>query len=335
MSNLKKQAFAYDVSTIGGYSDQVGGELLAKALIGGTTASVVNVRTGIKGTQALNLLDSTPVFQAGNCSLSPSGVTQFTQHSITTCPETLFESLCYKQLFATYQSMLMKAGQTQEEVPFEQMILDLKKKQIEQHVEINLWKAVTGSSSNGQGNVTGACFNGFATMISTWTGNTYSGSVANSSGTTFTTAAYGTSGNPITEVDNLINVLDANALVREDLVVFMSHSNFRLYVQALTRANFFTNYIDKTDITSNMKAIHPNTNIEVIPTLGLNGSNQVVIGPAEYMIYGVDLLSDETLRAWYSLDFDEIRIRSNFNYGATIATFGTTKYFATNGLGLS
>jgi hypothetical protein len=114
----------------------------------------------------------------------------------------------------------------------------------------------------------------------------------------------------------------------------MSYSNFRLYVQALTRANFFTNYIDKTDITSNMKAIHPNTNIQVVPTLGLNGSNQVVIGPAEYFIYGVDLLSDETLRAWYSLDFDEIRIRSNFNYGATIATFGTTKYFAYNGLGL-
>jgi hypothetical protein len=334
MSNLKKQAFAYDVSTIGGYSDQVGGELLAKALIGGTTASIVNVRTGIKGTQALNLLDSTPVFQAGNCSLSPSGLTQFTQHSITTCPETLFESLCYKQLFATYQSMLMKAGQTQEEVPFEQMILDLKKKQIEQHVEINLWKSVTGSSANLFGNVTGQCFTGFATLISS--GSTFASGVANSSGTTFSSsAAYGISGNPITEVDNLINVLDSNALVREDLVVFMSYSNFRLYVQALTRANFFTNYIDKTDVTSNMKAIHPNTNIQVVPTLGLNGSNQVVIGPAEYMIYGVDLLSDETLRAWYSLDFDEIRIRSNFNYGATIATFGTTKYFAYNGLGLT
>jgi hypothetical protein len=325
MSNLNKQAFAYDVSTIGGYSDQVGGELLAKALIGGTTASVVNVRTGIKGTQALNLLDSTPVFQAGNCSLSPSGVTQFTQHSITTCPETLFESLCYKALFQTYQSMLMKAGQTQEEVPFEQMILDLKKKQIEQHVETKLWKATTAG---------GDCFNGFAYMISQATGNTFHNSIASSSGTTFSNSvAYGTSGNPITEVDDLINVLDDNALVREDLVVFMSYSNFRLYVQALTKANFFTNYIDGTDVTSNMKAIHPNTNIKVLPTLGLNGSNQVTIGPAEYMVYGVDLLSDETLRAWYSLDFDEIRIRSNFNYGATIATFGTTKYFATNGLG--
>ena len=114
----------------------------------------------------------------------------------------------------------------------------------------------------------------------------------------------------------------------------MSYANFRKYVQALTKANFFTNYISGTDVTSNMSAIHPNTNIKVLPTLGLNGSNQVTIAPAEYMVYGVDLLSDETLRAWYSVDFDEIRIRSNFNYGATIATFGSTKYFAYNGLGL-
>jgi hypothetical protein len=323
MSNLKNQNFSYDVSTIGGYSDQVGGELLAKALIGGTTAGIVNVRTGIKGTQALNLLDSTPVFQAGNCSLSPSGVTQYTQHSITTCPETLFESLCYKALFDTYQSMLMKAGQTQETVPFEQMILDLKKKQIEQRVETKLWQARTTS---------GDCFNGFAFLISQNTGNTFASAVASSSGTTFTTAAYGISGNPITEIDELINVLDANALSREDLVVFMSYANFRKYVQALTKANFFTNYIGSAEITSNMSAVHPNTNIKVVPTLGLNASNQVVIGPAEYMVYGVDLLSDETLKAWYSVDFDEIRIRSNYNYGATIATFGTTKYFATNGL---
>lgn len=324
MSNLKKQAFSYDVSTIGGYSDQVGGELLAKALIGGTTAANVNLRTGIKGTQALNLLDSTPVFQDGNCSLSPSGETIFTQHSITTCPKTLFESLCYKQLFDTYQSMLMKAGQTQETVPFEQMILDLKSKQVQQYVEQVLW---TGTTTGGAD-----CFNGFAKMISTSTGNTYSGSCANSSGATFSSSAlYGAAGNPITEVDKLINVLDDNALVREDLVVFMSYAYFRLYVQALTRANFFTNYIGGTDVTSNMSAIHPNTNIKVIPTIGLNGSSQVTIAPAEYMVVGVDLLSDETLKAWYSVDFDEIRIRSNFNFGATVATFGTTKYMAWNG----
>jgi hypothetical protein len=324
MSNLKHNRFSYDVSTIGGYSDQVGGELLAKALIGGTTAGIVNVRTGIKGTQALNLLDSTPVIQDGNCSLSPSGTTTFTQHNITTCPKTLFESLCYKDLFDTYQSMLMKAGQTQEEVPFEKMIMDLKSKQIEQYVERKLWQATT---------VGGDCFNGFKLLISTSTGNTYASAIASSSGVTWSgSTTYGQAGNPITEIDNMINVLSADALSREDLVVFLSFANYRLYVQSLTKANFFANYIGDSSITSNMQSIHPNTNIKVVPTIGLDASNQVVIGPAEYMIYGVDLLSDESLRSWYSVDFDEIRIRSNFNFGATIATFGTTKYFATNGL---
>ena len=324
MSNLKHDRFSYDVASIQPYSDQVGGQLLAKALIGGTTASIVNVRTGIKGTQALNLLDSTPVIQDGLCSLSPSGTTTFTQHQITTCPKTLFESLCYKDLFETYQSMLMKAGQTQEEVPFEQMILDLKKRQIEQYVERKLWQATTAG---------GDCFDGFKLLISTNTGNTYASAIANSSGTTFSSSAtYGQAGNPITEIDNLINSLSSDALSREDLVVFLSYSNYRLYSQALTRGNFFTNYIGDSSITSNMQAIHPNTNIKVVPTIGLDASNQVVIGPAEYMIYGVDLMSDETLRAWYSVDFDEIRVRSNFNFGATIATFGTTKYFAWNGL---
>jgi hypothetical protein len=120
---------------------------------------------------------------------------------------------------------------------------------------------------------------------------------------------------------------------REDLIVFMSYANFRLYIQALTRANFFANYIGSSDITSMMEATHPNTNVKVVPTLGLNGSNQVVIGPREYMVVGFDLLSDhEKLVVWYSKDFDELRLRANYNYGATIATFGSIAYFATNNL---
>jgi hypothetical protein len=120
---------------------------------------------------------------------------------------------------------------------------------------------------------------------------------------------------------------------RDDLRVFMSYANFRLYVQALTRANFFQNYIGSTDITGMMEATHPNTNVKVIPTIGLNGSNKVTIGPAEYMVVGFDLLSDsEKLTIWYSKDFDELRMRANYNYGVAIATFGSTAYFAVNGL---
>ena len=320
MKILSREQFAYDVATIGGYVDQVGGELLSKALIGGTTARYANVRLGIKGTQALNLLNSVAVFSGGTCGWDPSGsTTTFSQTNITTCPEKYNEALCYKDLYDTYQSMLMAPGQTSETVPFEQQIADLKVKQIQQRIEQQLWQATTGSS----------CFSGFKTLISTGTTG-----VANSSGVTFNSInAYGISGNPITEVDKLINVLDDNAMSREDLVVFMSYANFRLYIQALTRANFFQNYIGSSDITGMMEATQPNTNVKVVPTIGLNGSNQVVIGPREYMVVGFDLLSDhEKLVIWYSKDFDELRLRANYNYGATIATFGSTAYFATNNL---
>jgi hypothetical protein len=321
MKILSREQFAYDVASIGGYVDQVGGELLAKALIGATTPKYVNVRLGIKGTQALNLLNSNIVFQGGTCGWDPTGnTTTYTQRSITTCPEKYNEALCYKDLYDTYQSMLMQPGQTQETVPFEQQIAELKVKQIQQRIENQLWQATTGA---------GDCFDGFKALIAS--GQT---GVAVSAGVAFSSsAAYGVSGNPITEVDKLINALDDNAMSRDDLRVFMSYANFRLYVQALTRANFFQNYIGSTDITGMMEATHPNTNVKVIPTIGLNGSNQVTIGPAEYMVVGFDLLSDhEKLVIWYSKDFDELRLRANYNYGAQIAKFGSTAYFATNGL---
>jgi hypothetical protein len=320
MKILSKEQFAYDVASIGSYVDQVGGELLSKALIGGTTAKYANVRLGVKGTQALNLLNSTAYFNDGTCGWDPSGTTTFTQSNITTCPEKYNEALCYKDLYDTYQSMLMAPGQTSETVPFEQQIADLKVKQIQQRIEQQLWQATTGTS----------CFNGLKTLIAS--GQT--GVAVSASGTTFSpSAAYGVNGNPITEVDKLINALDDNAMSREDLVVFMSYSNFRLYVQALVRANFFMNYIGSTDVTSMMEATHPSTNVKVVPTIGLNSSNAVVIGPREYIVIGFDLLSDhEKLVIWYSKDFDELRLRANYNYGVTIAKFGSTAYFATNGL---
>lgn len=324
MKTYSKEDFSYVVSSITGFTDQVGGELLAKALVGAQTPKYVNVRLGIKGTQALNLLDSSPSFQSGACGWSASGTTTFSQRNITTCDERLNESLCYKDLYDTYQSMLMNPGQTSETVPFESQIADLKVKQIQQRIEQKLWTATVSG---------GDCFDGFKTLIAS--GQT--GVAVSVSGTSFSaSAAYGTNGNPITEVDKLINALDDNAQAREDLVVFMSYANFRLYLQALTRANFFANYIggaQQIGGPASYEVVHPNSNVKVIPTIGLNASNQVTIGPAQYMVVGFDLLSDhEKLDMWYSRDNDELRIRANYNYGAQIAKFGSTAYFATNGL---
>jgi hypothetical protein len=324
MKILSKQEFSYVVDSIKPYVDQVGGELLAKALIGGTTSKKINLRTGIKGRQALNLLNSNIVVQDGVCGWDPSTgtTTTFTQHTITTCAKKYNESLCYQDLYDTYQSMLMKPGQIQDSVPFEEQIMSLKVLQLQQYVERQIWQATTGST----------CFEGFAKLIST--GSTYASAIAYTSGTAWTlTGTTSTPGNPLYEINLLINALDDDAMSREDLLVFCSYANFRKYLQALTNANYFANYVGTSSTTNFMEATHPNTNITVVPTIGLENSNQVTIGPAEYMVQGVDMTQDdEKLVSWYSQDFDQVRFRANFNLGVTIATFGTTKYFATNNL---
>jgi len=321
MKNYSKEDFSYVVSSISGFTDQTSTELMMKALVGGTTSKVANVKLGIKGTQQIQILDNSPAFQSGACGWSASGTTTFSQISLSVCPERVNEALCPDALYSTYQSLLLTKGETEESVPFEMEIAELYVKKIQQRIEQKLWGATTGG---------GDCFDGFKSLIVT--GAT---GVANSAGTAFSSsAAYGTDGNPITEVDKLINALDDNAQAIENLVVFMSYANYRLYVQALTKANFFQNYIGSSTVIggeANAFAVHPNSTVKVYPTLGLNGSGKVVIGPADYFVVGFDALSDsERMDLWWSRDNDEIRIRANYNYGAAIVTFSGVNYFATN-----
>ena len=320
MKIYSKDEFSYVVSSITGFTDQSSQEIIAKALIGATTPANTTVKLGVRGTQQIQLLNSAPVYQTGACGWNASGTTTFTQVSLASQHEKVQEELCFQQLWDTYQSLLLPAGQDPETVPFLDQIIQLKTKQIQQRIETKLWGALTAS---------GDTFNGFNYLIST--GQT---SVANSTGTTFSSSAsYGSAGNPITEVDKLISVLSDDALVFDDLVVFMSYSNFRLYNQALVKANFFQNYIGTTNVTNNMSAIHPSTNVKVLPTLGLANSGKVVIGPASYIFCGFDLMSDmESMDAFWSRDFDVLKIKANYSYAANIASFAGTNYFATNNI---
>lgn len=325
MKNYSKQDFNYVVSSITGFTDQVGGLLLTKALVGATTVREISQRVGVKGTQTLNLLDSTPVFQEGACGWNASGSTTYTQRNLTVCSEKVNMEWCSKDLHDVYLSMFLAPGQIVEDesAPFENYIAQNIVDQIQQRVETKIWTATTGG---------GDCFDGFKTTIAS--GQT--GVAVSVSGTAFNVGvAYGTNGNPIYEVDKLINALSDNAQQMSDLKVFMSFSNFRKYVQALTVANYFQNYIAGSKAIGSMSdahAIHPNSLVKVVPTIGIT-DNYVCILPASYAFFGTDLMSDsEKIDIFYSRDFDVLKGRSNYSYGSQIAKFGSTAYFAVNGL---
>ena len=303
----KKYDFGFNLSSLATYTDEVGGELIRRAILEGETAKIIKVQPGVKGSQAINLLDSTLVVQDGTCGWSSSGQTTYTQRDITVCQYKVNESLCPQDLNDYWLGQLLTPGSYNESVPFEQQISELKTAQISQYIENLMWQATSAST----------CFSGFKELVN----NT--AQVITVTGTSAITST-----NALTQVDLLVEAIPDDIVNRTDLVVFMSHANYRKYLINYRTANYY--HFNPENSYEDFKTFHPATNILVHPVGGLNGSNKLVLAPAGYMVMGVDLMSDsETLKMFYSVDFDEVRLRSNFKIGVQIAW---PQFFIQNGL---
>jgi hypothetical protein len=182
-----------------------------------------------------------------------------------------------------------------------------------------LWNATSGTST----------FSGFKQLFANTgdvvklTGQTALCSVTGSSAVEKANAV-------LAQVDNLINAMDRNIYSREDIVIFMSEQQFKCYLTAVRNVNNF--YIDSSvnKLGSVHTIFHPQTNYRVVGVPGLNGSNLIVLGPQQYFLVGTDLVSDEdSYRAWWSQDFQEVRMMVAWKLGTAIA-FG--QFFVTNGL---
>lgn len=309
MKKYTNEKFGFNLSGLETYTDQVSGILIAESVVKGKTADLCFVQQGIKGTQSLNLLSSTLNVQTGSCGWNSSGSTTYTQRDITVCDLKVNESLCPRDLNNYYLSTFLNAGSYNESVPFEEAIASLKVAQIQKYVEEQLWRATTATT----------CFDGFATLIST--------------GTTGVVPVVGasaiTSSNALAEVDKLVELVPNEVADRDDLIVWMSMSNYRKYLINLRTSNYYQPWVVDGDQMSEYITMHPGTNIRVVGTHGIN-TDGVYLGAAEFMVVGCDLLSDEEgLNIFYSRDNDEVRVRANFKIGAQIAY---PEYFVTNNL---
>jgi hypothetical protein len=310
----KQYNFGFNLSTLSTYTDEVGGELIRRAILEGETAKIIKVQPGIKGSQAINLLDSTLVVQDGTCGWSSSGQTTYTQRDITVCDYKVNEALCPKDLNDYWLGQLLTPGSYNETVPFEQQIAELKTAQISQYIENLMWQASSAST----------CFSGFKELVA----QQGTGTTTVTGGIVVTGQSAISSVSALTQVDALVEQIPDDVVDRTDWVVFMSHANYRKYLINYRTANYY--HFNPENSYQDFKTFHPATNILVHPVGGLNGSNLLVLAPAGYMVMGVDLMSDsETLKMFYSVDFDEVRLRSNFKIGVQIAW---PQFVITNGL---
>jgi len=249
----------------------------------------------VKGSQAINLLNSNLEVQDGTCGWSPSGSTIYTQRDITVCQYKINETLCPADLNNYWLGALLTPGSTPETVPFEQQIAELKTAQISQYVENQIWGASSATT----------CFSGLKELV------------RGVSGTTADTATV-TGG----------IVVPGQSPIASTTVVFMSHANYRKYLINYRTSNYY--HFNPEGSYEEFKTFHPATNILVHPVGGLLNSNLVVLMPAGYAVAGVDLLSDmDNLKMFYSVDFDEVRLRCNFKIGVQLAW---PQFVITNGL---
>ena len=314
MANNKRHDFSFNLSGLGLYTDQVGGELMRKAILEGETAKIIKVQPGVVGSQAINLLNSNLVVSEGTCGWDASGSTIYTQRNITTCQYKVNESLCPRELSDYWLGQLLQPGDYNETVPFEEEISILKTQQISQYCENLIWGAQSATT----------CFSGFKELFA----QQGTGTTTVTGGIVVTGQTALASSTALAQVDNLIEAIPDDVVDRTDWVVFMSHANYRKYLINYRTANYY--HFNPEGSYEEFKTFHPATNILVHPVGGLNNSNLVCLVPAGYMVLGVNLLSDsETLKMWYAVDYDEVRLRSNFNLGVQIAW---PQYVITNGL---
>jgi len=287
-------ATGFDVTAIAGYIDQESFGLISKSILETNLAQFMNVRVGLQGnTVDIPLLDTDFVVQDGaNCGWNASGDT-----TISVVPMTLKNNKvnivqCVQTLRDTFFSRQLAAGAYNggTSIPFEEQLADHYVKKLNNYNE--------GYIMNGDGSYSGL------TDILVVANGTVSAA----------TATEWTSSNAVANAQAMYEALPDKSYTQDDLVLILSPSQYRALVLGITQENYYHIAPGSTEIYI------PGTQVRVVATSGLVGSNKKYIGPSSALFMGTDLTSDfEQFRLWYSQDNDEMRGLFRFRIGVAVS----------------
>jgi hypothetical protein len=298
-----------NVSALADFNNQIAGELIIKMVYAGSTMEYITIQEGVKFQEPINLFEVSLYMQNGTCVSSASGSATFSQRTIEVCPRTSFDALCLKDLDKKYLGISALApGSYNETFALATQYSELIVNQFQKANDQFLWRQVSGSASTFGGT---CAVNGLNNII---TGST--------SGVVTIASSSLASANILATMDSMIATSSADVADREDLTFFMSVTNFRNYLTGLRLANNF--YFDPASVTNRgglYEMKYPfQPNVTVVGTVGLQGSNRVVFGPAKQIVAGTDLMSDFTeFQLWYDINTDTLRHRVSTKLGVNIA----------------
>ena len=287
---------AYNVTGLTAYVEERRLPLIAEAVLKSKSASLMNLQTDIKSSSAINLVNTNPVFQEGGCGWQAQGDVTFSQRIINTGLVKINMSFCDKDLLKKWLGYEVKAGLSDESLPFEEYFINNIIDNVKAGVEKAIWQGDTSSHD-----ATLKHTDGLIKILNA------------AEGVIKPTIASGTSA-----YDAIKAVYMAiPEKVLDKAVILVGADTFRTYTQELVEKNF---YHYSADGYPTEEFIVPGTNTRVIAVNGLNGTGKIVAAALDNLFYGCDLMNDnENLDVWYSKDFQEHRLAMSFNFGVQVA----------------
>ena len=295
-------AFGFDISALPAYTDQLSLDLISKAVLKTDLLDYVDLRSGFtSGTVAINLVDADLPVSALSCGWTSDGEVTYSQVNVTIESLQSKTEMCIEDLRSVYQSAFMSAGTGNNELPFEEVISESYADKLRKYNEGFLINGF-GATAGLKGQITSA--NG---------ANLQAG-----------TPAAWTPANAVEQALDLYDAIDEAVKDRDDLIMVVSPDAYRALVRGLVASNLF--HYDS--VSGNDVVILPGTNITVVKSSGLVGSDYKFAGPGK-MILAATGLTDEldNFRFFYDEASDVMKFRAAWRLGVGV---GEVNLFATN-----
>ena len=269
-------------------------------LLGGGTRQRISIQTGVKGKAALNILDINPVLQDGaDCAFTAQGTAEISNREIETAIIKVDMEFCPRKLRGTYAEYLIRINAVEEgnKLPFEEYIMNYIIDSINDRIEKMMWQGDTAKTSDN----TLKWIDGYLKLAGAAEGVI---DVEIASGKTAYEA-----------------ILEVYMAMPEGILdmtpeIYVSPAVFRKFVQEMVAKNWYQISVGAPQD----EFVLPGTDVKVVKTKGLAGTQNIVGTFAKNLYYGTDMEGDEeAIDLWYSQDDRVFKLEALWNSGVQIA----------------
>ena len=259
-------------------------------LVGTGTRGRIGLQTGVKHTAALNYLELAAAFQDGSgCGFNPLDEITLSQKNIVAAAIKVDGQICPETLLGKYAEYLVRINATENDLPFERYIIDALIAQINKGIEGLIWQGTTSGTDP---------IDGFLTQFA--------------ADSDVITATLTSIADAYTAVKTVYFGMPEETLDKGG-VIFVDPAIFRALLNDLVVLNYY--HYDMGNGNPE-EILLPGTDVKVVKTPGLAGTNAIVGTFAENLVYGCDMENDhEDIDLWWSQDDRVFKYQVKWNSG--------------------